>query len=90
MFVIVNVYVSTNSTKGSLQGARTDDLLSLILAELDARPLGPKAILGDLNGDPDSFPFVYLRCMKGAMLMLDRARISEDHLGSPVVTRPGI
>ena len=32
----------------------------------------------------------YLRYMKGAMLMLDRARISEDHLGSPLVTRLGI
>ena len=40
---------------GSINASRTDDLLAICLAQLNAMPDGPKLIVGDLSGTTACF-----------------------------------
>ena len=50
------VYGWTGANKGSNEAARTDDLITIIHAQLDAMEPGPKLIMGDLNGSLENSP----------------------------------
>ena len=50
------VYGWTGAKKGTKLAARTDDILAIIEVQFEAMGPGPALILGDLNGDLESFP----------------------------------
>ena len=50
------VYGWAGATRGSVEAARTDDILAIIRAQFLCLDLGPKLIAADLNGSIDAFP----------------------------------
>jgi len=50
-----NLYGWTGAMQNKRAASRTNHLLEAIVDEVDAQPLGPSCIVGDLNGDPDKF-----------------------------------
>ena len=50
------VYGWTGATRGSVEAARTDDILAIIRAQFLLLEPGPKLIAADLNGSTDAFP----------------------------------
>ena len=53
-----NIYGWTGGVKGSKAADRTNDLLAIIANEFDMQEVGPKMIVGDLNGDLESLPII--------------------------------
>ena len=52
---IALIYGWTEARKGSVDAARTDDLLTILQMQFETMEAGPKAIVGDLNGTIDAF-----------------------------------
>ncbi len=53
------VYGWTDADKNEEAASRTDELLSLIVADMDMQGFGPKMIVGDLNGSLPTFTNFY-------------------------------
>ena len=54
--LIYNMYGWTGANHHKEAAKRTSDLLDAILSDMQAQPQGPAIIMGDLNGDPSTFP----------------------------------
>ena len=52
---VFNIYGYSGGAKCKPRAAKTNALLDAIYAEITEMPRGPIAIVGDYNGDPDSF-----------------------------------
>ena len=50
------VYGWTGATRGSVEAARTDDIIAIVRAQFLLLDQGPKLIAADLNGSTDAFP----------------------------------
>ena len=53
---VYNLYGWTNGNLNSEAATRTDSLIQAILSDVSLQPRGPVLIVGDLNGDPATFP----------------------------------
>ena len=53
---VYNLYGWTNANLNREASHRTDSLIQAILGDVSLQPQGPVRIVGDLNGDPGTFP----------------------------------
>ncbi len=66
--IIYTVYGWTNGLGDAEAAARTDDLLSLICADMDLQEEGPKLVVGDLNGPLEAFIGFHMSIKSGKLV----------------------
>ena len=60
-----NVYGYTGAAKDKKAANRTNDILEAIFEDQEQQPKGPAFIVGDLNGDQDTFPALSDKLQEG-------------------------
>ena len=55
-FLVYNFYGWTNGNHSKEAAARTNSMVEAALEDMALQPPGPRFLLGDLNGDPATFP----------------------------------
>ena len=66
--LIYNIYGWVGTTNSKEAARRTSAMLDAILSDMQQQPPGPMLILGDLNGDPETFPILTQQLEQGNIL----------------------